>query len=320
MASTLDRGRVAAATAGATRLARLRTGAIPYLFLAPMLLLFLVFRIYPLLYGLYISFTNARLGRSDFIFNGVSNYERLLDDTRFQQSLINTGVYTVESTLPILGLPLLLAVALNQPIAGRTALRAIFYGPSVLPLVAVGLIWMWIYNPNFGFLNEFLKLVGLGQLARGWLSEYGTALPAVMVTSVWYGTGFPMIIYLAGLQGIPQHLYEAAAIDGAGWWSRLTSVTVPLMTPTIFYNLVIGIINSFQVFTYAYVMTKGGPLNSTLFYVLYVYRNGFEFLKMGYASALATMLFAIELAMTIVIFKTSRSWVYYEGGTGESKA
>jgi multiple sugar transport system permease protein len=183
--------------------------------------------------------------------------------------------------------------------------------PSIVPQVAGVLLFVWLFQPQIGLVNWMLDLVGL----RGpnWLGRPEWAKPAIIIMSLW-GVGGGMIIYLAGLQSIPQHLYEAAQIDGANEWSQFWAVTVPMMTPTIFFNLVMGMINSFQVFTTAYIATGGGPMNATLFYMLYLYNSGFQDFKMGYASALAWILFALVLLLTLLIFRSSASWVYYESG------
>jgi multiple sugar transport system permease protein len=308
----------AAARAPARRLRLARREAIwGYVFISPWIVGFLVFSAGPILVALGLGFTDYNILEAPR-FVGLSNYVRALTvDPLFWTSVYNTVYYVV------LGVPLQMLLAftfallLNSRLRGILIYRTMFYVPVVVPHVAAAVLWTWLFDPELGPMRVAFDLVGLPM--PHWIFAEEWAKPAMIVILLWH-LGAAMIIYLAGLQGIPEHLYEAAAIDGAGWWSRLVNVTVPLMTPTIFYNLIIGIINSFQVFTYAYVMTKGGPLNSTLFYVLYVYRNGFEFLKMGYASALATLLFVIVLAMTVVIFKTSRSWVYYEGGPQEGKA
>ena len=205
---------------------------------------------------------------------------------------------------------LFLAVLLNQKVRGLALFRTIFYLPSVTSGVAVSLLWMWLLDPNGGLVNTLLSYLGI----RGplWLQSPVWSKPALILMSLW-GTGGTMVIYLAGLQGIPEQLYEAASIDGANSWARFRHITIPMLSPTIFFTLIIGVINSFQAFTQAYVMTSGGPVNSTLFYVYYIYRRGFQYLHMGYACALAWILFVILLFFTAMQFKLSSQWVFYEG-------
>jgi multiple sugar transport system permease protein len=203
-----------------------------------------------------------------------------------------------------------IALLLNRDIRGVAVFRTIFYLPSVISGVAVSLLWMWILNSDFGILNYLLwKIFRIEGPA--WIMSRQWVIPSMIIMSLW-GIGGSIVIYLARLQGIPTEFYEAAEIDGAGFWRKLTNITLPLMTPVIFFNLITGIIGSFQVFTQAYVMTDGGPANASLFYVLHLYRNAFKYWKMGYASALAWVLFLILLALTVLVFRTSSRWVYYE--------
>ena len=206
---------------------------------------------------------------------------------------------------------LVLALLMNQKLRFRGVFRTIYYLPSVLPGVAFVVLWMWILHPDVGLINTLLSYVGI-QGPR-WLADPQWALPALLMMSLW-GLGRTMVIYLASLQGIPQHLYEAAAIDGAGTWQSFWRITLPMLTPTIFFNLVLSIISTFQTFTSAFVATDGGPLDSTLFYVLYLFRQAFQFFNMGYASALAWVLFVIILVLTLLIVRSADRWVYYEGG------
>ena len=292
------------------RRTRWRAVVVPYLFLAPMLLVFAVFRIYPLLYGLYISFTNARLGRSDYIFIGLNNYQRLLDDTRFQVSMLNTGVYTVESTLPILALPLLLAVLLNRGVALKALLRGAFFFPFTLSVATVGLTWLWLLDPLVGPLNYYLKQLGLPGPA--WLGEPSLAMWAIVVTSTWWVTGYYLVIYLAALQDIPHHLYEAAAIDGATSWRSFWSITFPLLRPIILFVVVIHVIGSFQIFGQVFVMTNGGPGDVTRTVVQHLYETGFKDLfAFGAASAMSWVLFVVILLFSGVQFRLLRGRAEY---------
>jgi ABC-type sugar transport system permease subunit len=299
-----------AVTATTARPLQWRAVVVPYLFLAPMLLLFLVFRIYPLVYGLYISFTNARLGRADFVFNGLNNYTRLLDDTRFQTSMLNTGVYTVESTLPILGLPLLLAVVLNRGVSLRSLLRGAFFFPFTLSVVTVGLTWLWLLDPLVGPFNYYLKQLGMAPPA--WLGDPSTAMLAIVVTSTWWVTGYYLVIYLAALQDIPVHLYEAAAIDGATPWRSFWSITLPLLRPIILFVVVIHIIGSFQVFGQVFVMTNGGPGDVTRTVVQHLYETGFKDLfSFGAASAMSWVLFLVIVLFSAIQFRLLRGRAEY---------
>src|SRR3989442_7101684 len=227
-----------------------------YLFLAPGLLLFVVFRVSPLLEGLRLSFTNARLGRPSLAYVGAANYTRLLDDTRFHVSLANTAFYTIASTLPILVIPLGLALALNRG-ALRTVLRGVFFFPFTLSVVTVGLTWLWLLDPVVGPLNYYLRAAGVP--ARSWLAGPSTALLGVHATTVWWVTGYYLVIYLAGLQDIPRDLYEAAALDGAGGWRTFRSITLPLLRPVLLFVVVTHVIGSFQIFGQVFVLTSGGP-------------------------------------------------------------
>jgi raffinose/stachyose/melibiose transport system permease protein len=284
----------------------LRTGARPgtwvtsYLFLLPALTIYLIFLVYPIFNSLWVSLHEWDGLSPDWRFIGLENYRRLfLEDTVAWLALRNNVIWVAFKLLVPTVLGLLLAVALNRAIVGRTVLRAIFYAPGVLPLVAVGIIWAWIYNPNFGFLNEILKLIGLGSLARGWLSDYSTAFAAVMITSVWYGTGFPMVLYLAGLQGIPTEQYEAAKIDGANTLQTFRYITLPGLRETHVIVVTLAVINSFRTFDIVYSMTNGGPGRETQVLALWMYQNTFQYSHAGYGSALAWAIALISLVVTI---------------------
>jgi multiple sugar transport system permease protein len=284
-----------------------------YLCISPWLLGFLLFVLGPMAASLGISFTRWDL-LTPAKFVGLRNYEKMLTrDPLVWQSLKVTAKYT-SAYVPIeLAGGLALALIMNQKLRLRGVFRTIYYLPSVLPGVAFVVLWMWILHPDVGLINTLLSYVGV-QGPR-WLADPDWALPALLMMSLW-GLGRSMVIYLASLQGIPQQLYEAAAIDGAGAWQSFWKITLPMLTPTIFFNLVLSIISTFQTFTSAFVATDGGPLDSTLFYVLYLYRQAFQFFNMGYASALAWVLFLIILVLTLLIVRSSERWVYYEGSTG----
>ncbi len=282
-----------------------------YLFITPWLLGLLTFTLVPIAVVFVLGFTRyGVLDTPEWV--GLRNYVRIFTDDRyFRISLVNTLYYVAISVPLHVIIGFLLALGLNAKIRGITIYRTLFYVPSIVPQVAGVLLFVWLFQPQIGLFNFLLDLVGV----RGpnWLGRPEWAKPAIIIMSLW-GVGGGMIIFLAGLQSIPEHLYEAAKIDGANNWNQFWTVTVPMMTPTIFFNLVMGLINSFQVFTTAYVATNGGPMNSTLFYMLYLYTTGFQDFKMGYASALAWILFFLVLVLTVLVFKSSASWVYYESG------
>ncbi|NPV07888.1 MAG: sugar ABC transporter permease [Anaerolineae bacterium] len=281
-----------------------------YLFILPWILGFLFFTIGPMIASFYFSFTDySLLEPSKWV--GLDNYRKLFSaDDKFGISLSVTFRYSLASVPLGMVLALTVAMLLNQRVPGMRFYRTAFYLPSLLGGVALTLIWMWIFSPAYGLLNTFLKMIGLeGPL---WFQSQVWALPGLIIMSLW-GVGGRMIIFLAGLQNIPGHLYEAAEMDGAGAMRRFWHVTVPMLTPTIFFNLVMGIIGSLQTFAQAFIATQGGPNNATLFYGLYLYQNAFQYFEMGYASALAWILFAIILALTLVVIRSSPMWVFYEG-------
>lgn len=280
-----------------------------YLFVAPLILGLIVFTYGPVLAAFVLSFT-----KGDYISTpkwiGLDNYANLLDDKLFWKSMQNT-LYYVAGVVPAgMALSLLLALAMNQKLRGIIFFRSIFFLPTISSSVAISLMWLWIYNPEFGALNFLLDQVGIKGPA--WLSSPEWAMPAVMIMAVWRGLGYNMLIYLAGLQGIPEIYYEAAEIDGAGSWAKFWNITLPLLSPTNFMLLILGLIGAFQVFEYTYVMTAGGPVYSTLTLVLHVYNNAFRNFQMGYASALAYVVFFILLILTMIQFWLQRRWVHYE--------
>ncbi|MFD2615645.1 carbohydrate ABC transporter permease [Paenibacillus gansuensis] len=281
-----------------------------YLFISPAIIGLVVFLLGPIIASAYFSFTEYDI-LSPPRWIGLDNYRTLLSDDLFWKSMKVTLIYSVVSVPLGLAVSLFLAILLNQNLKGIFIYRTIFYMPAVLSGVAVALLWRWLFNPDFGLLNWFIGLFGLD--GPNWILDENWALPSVILMSLW-GVGGSTLIYLAGLQGIPSDLYEAAEIDGAGRFRRFLNVTIPMLSPVIFFNLIMGIIGALQVFTEGYVLTQGGPNNATLFSVLYLYRNAFDYLSMGYASAMAWVLFLVILFFTLFIFKSSPMWVYYEGG------
>ncbi len=281
-----------------------------YLLISPWIIGFLVFTLGPMVASLIFSVTDYSIVKSPS-FVGLANFiEMLTGDYRFWHSLRVTLKYAIFA-IPIgLVLGLLLALLLNAKVPGITLWRTLYYTPSVVSGVAVAILWAYLFNPQYGLINWLLGMVGID--GPGWLNSPDWALWALIIMSLW-GVGGGMIIYLAGLQGIPTALYEAAEVDGANKVRQFFAITLPLITPVLFYNLVIGIISTFQIFTSVYVMTAGGPVESTLFYNLYLYNNAFRYQRMGYASALAWVLFLIVLILTLLVFRSSSMWVYYEG-------
>jgi multiple sugar transport system permease protein len=233
-------------------------------------------------------------------------------DRLFWLAIQRTGYYGVVTVVVGLSLSLLLALVLDQKLVGTSFLRTFFFLPTLTPVVASVIIWGWIFHPQLGVLNYLLGLIGIQ--GPGWLQSVEWAMPALFVIALWGSVGGSrMVIFIAGLQGIPHELYEAAHIDGAGLWQRFRHVTIPLLTPTIFFNMVLGIIAAFSVFQNAFVATKGGPANATYFYVLHIYYRGFTDSEMGYAAALSWIFFAIIMAFTGLQFWLQRRWVHYEG-------
>jgi multiple sugar transport system permease protein len=279
-----------------------------YIFISPFILGVLLWVLIPALTAVWLVFHDWNL-ITPATYTGLENVVRLGGDKLFWQALKVTTVYTLFSVPLSLIISFGLALLINQPLRGIALFRTIFYLPSIMPVVAAAVLWAWIFNTEFGLLNIVMRALGLPKI--GWLQQPEWALPALILMSLW-SVGAPMIIFLAGLQGIPETFYEAAKIDGAGRWDQLRHITIPLMTPTIFFNLVIGIINSFQVFTSALIMTGGGPQNATLFFVLYLYQVGFRFLEMGYAATLSWVLFLILMVLTWFVFKTVGRQVHYE--------
>jgi len=284
-----------------------------HLFAAPWTLGFIVFTVGPMIASIYLSFTDYDvLTRMNWI--GLGNYAKIFgDDELFWTSLYNTAYYVFLGVPIRMVLAIAIAMLLNQQIGGVAVYRTLYYLPSVVSGVALSMLWLWLFEPQTGLINTVLRMIGVaGPL---WLGSETWSKPALIIMSLW-GMGGSMVIYLAGLQAVPETLYEAAEIDGAGSWTKFWRITLPLLTPVVFFNLVTMIIGSFQVFTQAYVMTRGGPVHSTYFYVLYLYDKGFQYLEMGYASALAWILFWIILVFTLAQLKLSGRWVFYQAALG----
>jgi len=279
-----------------------------YLVIAPWLLGFLAFIAGPMIASAYLSLT-----RYDMLtpprWLGVANFEAMTNDDLLPVAVFNTSYYTVFAVPLQVVVALLLALLLNQRLRGIGFFRTVFYLPTVTPTVASVILWVWIYNPDFGIANGVLRFFGLPP--QTWLADPALAKPSLILMSLWH-IGSQMVIFLAGLQSVPAALYDAAAIDGGNEAQQFVHVTLPMLSPVIFFNLVLGIIGSFQVFTAAYIATSGGPVNATYFYLLHLYDQAFGSFRMGYASALASALFAMILAFAIAQFRLGRRWVYYE--------
>ena len=281
------------------------------LFTSPAIIGLLWFTAYPLLMSIYYSFTSySMLGSYKWI--GLVNYSDLFTDNNWWLSLYNT-VYILIFSVPLgILVALVLALLLNVKVRGLAIYRTIFYLPSIVPIVASAVVWAYVFNPQYGILNNILQIFGIN--GPGWLSSPYWAKPALIIISLW-GTGNLMIIMLAGLQDVPQDLYDASRVDGAGVWARFRNVTLPFLSPHLLFALVTGLIAGFQYFAPAYVLTggEGSPANSTLIAALYLYQNAFRFFKVGYASAMAWVLFVIIVVCTVIVFRFVGRRVYYGG-------
>ncbi len=279
-------------------------------FTSPWIIGFLIFTLYPVVTSIYYSFCDYDVMTTPVWIGGL-NYQDMWNDAVFWKSLRNTFYYACAS-LPVgMILSLLIAVLLNNSVVGRPAFRTFFFLPSLVPIVAIAMLWLWIFNGKFGLLNYALKLIHIA--GPNWLAEEKWVMPALILTSLW-GVGGTVVIYLAALQDVPRELYESAEIDGANAWHRLWHITLPMISPVIYFNLVMGIIGALQVFAGPYIMFGGsGPNRSALFYAIYIYQNAFEYNQMGYACAMAWILFLIILVLTWLATRTTRKHVYYAG-------
>lgn len=278
---------------------------------APAVLGFFLWQLGPILGSLFIAFTDWTVASSPH-WIGAQNFQRMFfRDELFLKSLSVTAIYALVSVPLSMLFAFGLALLLNQKLQGRSIFRTIFYLPSTVPAIASSVLWLWLFNPEFGLLNAILSTFGIPK--QQWIFDEGTVLPSLILMNLW-GVGPMMIIFLAGLQGIPKHLYEAVEVDGGRAIHKLWHITIPMLTPTILFNLILSIIDTLQAFTQPYVMTQGGPNNGSLLYVLYLYRKAFQEYEMGYAAALAWILFLIIAVISFLVLRTSRRWVYYEGG------
>ncbi len=285
-----------------------REAMVFYLCVAPWVIGFLVFLAYPMLRSLYLSFTYYQLGIEP-VWVGTNNFSKMWSDPDIRKSLEVTFLYALGNVPGTNILALLVALVLAQDLPGVNIWRTLFFLPTVVSAVAAAVLWLYIFNPEIGLLNSILALFGIE--GPGWITNQYWALPSMIIVSWWY-LGSQMVIYLAGLKGIPKVLYEAAEIDGAGMWGRFRHVTLPMLSPTVFFNMVLGIIGALQVFDLALVLTDGGPNKATQTFVYWLYQEAFVSGNMGYASAMAWLLFVIIMLFTLLVIRSSSLWVYYE--------
>lgn len=281
----------------------------PYLFVLPVIVGVVIVTGGAIVASFALGFTRwDLLTAPEFI--GAQNYSEAFSSDLFGKVLLNTFTYVLLSTPISIACSLALALLVNRRLRGITAFRTMFFFPVVTSMVAVAVVWSWLYNPEFGLLNFVLR-EGFGVEGPGWLSSTSWAMPAIAIMSVWKGVGYNMLIFLAGLQAVPQTLHEAAMIDGAGPARRFFSITLPMLSPTTFFVIVITLIGSLQIFEQTYTMTQGGPANATLTLSYYIFQNAFQYFRMGYATAMAYILFAITLGVTIAQFSLQKRWVFY---------
>jgi multiple sugar transport system permease protein len=286
-----------------------REGRWAVAFLAPTLIGLAVLSAGPILATVAISLTKWDLLTAPK-FAGFDNYLALLSDPRFLVALRNTFFYTIVSVPLGLTIALGLAIALNQKIRGIAFVRTAYFLPVVTSTIAIALVWQWIYSADSGLLNEVIGLFGIP--AQKWLSDPTLAMPSIIAMSIWQGLGVDVIIFLAGLQAVPAELLDAASVDGAGRWARFRWVTLPLLTPSLFFTGVLSLISAFQVFDQIFVLAKPRPTEATITVVYFIYENGFKFFKMGYASAASWILFLIVAVFTAVYFRSQGRWVHYQ--------
>jgi multiple sugar transport system permease protein len=283
-----------------------------YLFLSPGLVLFFTFTLFSIIFSFYLSFHEWNILDPAKPYVGLENYRDLAEDDRFGRAVINTAYFTFASIPLTMALGLGVALLLDQQIRARGLFRTLYYLPVITPLVVASIIWKWVYNADYGFLNYYLQQAGIIDHPLFWLSDKNLAMPAVIGMNVWKGVGFDMVVFLAGLQAIPSELYEAAKVDGAGAWQRFRRITLPLLSPTVMFLIIIGVIFSFQVFTQIFVMTNGGPVDRTTTIVYYMYITAFKFFEMGYATAIAYALFAMMFVFTLLqlrFYRREFSWL-----------
>lgn len=282
-----------------------------FLFISPWLIGFIIFMLIPMCASVYISLTEWNILR-DPVFVGLENFRTIFKDPLFYKSIQVTMTYAIFSVPIGVFTSIFVALLLNNKLAGMNVFRTIFYLPAVVSGVVVAIVWLWMYQPEYGIINTLLGYIGIQ--GPKWIYSEQWALPSLVIMSLW-NVGGNIVLYLAALQGVPSEYYEAAQIDGAGWWSRFRNITLPGISPTLLFTTLTGIISAMQTFTQAYVMTSGGPNNATLFYAYYIYNNAFVYRKMGIACAQAWIMFIIIGILTAISLKLSHGHVYYEGST-----
>ena len=292
-----------------TRRRSRRDGLTFIAFVAPNFLLLAVFTFWPVLYSFYLGFFKWNMIAKRKTFLALGNYRTMIADPVFWIVVRNTFALAAAAVVVTLAIALTLAVLLNRRMPGRSLYRAVIFSPTFTTSVAVAMVWGWIFEPNYGLLRVFLKWFGLA--SPNWFTDVHWALPAIMIVAIWSGLGYAMVIFLAGLQGIPVELYDAARVDGASGWQTFWKLTFPLLSPTTFFLVVISIIGALKAFDVPAIMTDGGPMNSSNVYVLYLYQNAFKWFKTGYASALALVLFVVILLITAGQMQLSKRWVHY---------
>jgi len=285
---------------------KLRTGLF---FISPWLIGLLLFYLYPIMSSLYYSFTDYNVLQPP-TWIGLGNYQAIFKDPLFWTSLGNTFFIAVVGIPLYTVVDIAIAILLNVKAPGQPFFRAIVFLPTLIPVVVLSILWDRLLDPQNGLVNVGLRVVSIN--GPGWFADPSWVKPSFILMSLW-GTGNAVVIYLAGLQDVDRALYEAADVDGANWWHKIRYITVPSLSPVILFNVILAIIASFQFFTQAFIITNGGPINSSLFYALYLYQNAFSYLHMGYASGLAWILLVITLALTLVVLRSSARWVYYAG-------
>lgn len=281
----------------------------PYLFLLPSLIFLIVFTHYPIVKSIWTSFYRWDLANPDKIWAGLYNYRRLLEDDLFWLVLRNTGFYAVGTVIPSVTLALFLAVFANEKIRGLSFFRSALFYPTIIPMAAAAMIWVWIYADGYGLINYYIQKIGIPSVP--WINSLEWALPALMLVGIWKYVGYYMVIFIAGLQGLDIELYEAATIEGASPWTKFWKLTFPLISPTTFFVVIIAIINSFQSIDQVYIMTQGGPANATNVLVYFIYQNGFLFADFGYGFTISSILFVILLIFTLIYFLVLSRRIHY---------
>lgn len=280
-----------------------------FLFLSPTLILFSTFILFPVLFSFYLSFHQWNMFSAEMTYIGVGNYSQLILSPEFWNVFKNTLIYTI-GTVPLnMALALAIAYLLNKKLVGKKLLRTAFFTPVIISWIAAAVIWRWLFEPNYGLVNHVLGWFGISSV--NWLNDPNMAMIAIIIVGVWKTFGFNMVLFSAGLQSIPDHYYEAAEIDGAGKLSQFWNITIPLLSPTTFFIVIMSVIGSFQVFDVVYVLTSGGPLGSTKVMIFYIYEQAFQFFNMGYASALAYVLFAVIFIFTLIQVKFLSKRIHY---------